>query len=87
VELDEVVEHVLDVVERVGPVLVAGELDGVPDLLGGRRRGDPLDLPLELLERTGDADPTQQRQLAQPGEPLAQAQLLGRVLGALSGQG
>ena len=36
VQLDPVVEHPLDVVERVRPLLVAGELDRAPDLLVGR---------------------------------------------------
>ena len=38
VQLDEVVEHPLDVVERVGPVLMPRELDRPPDLVARRAR-------------------------------------------------
>src|SRR6185369_4299148 len=47
VELDEIVEDPLDVVEGVRPVLVAGELDGAPDLVRARLLRDPVDLVLE----------------------------------------
>ena len=84
VQLDEVVEDPLDVVERVRPVLVARELDGVPDLVGARLLRDPVDLVLETGQLPRDADPAQKRQLPEPGEPLAEPQLLGRPLAALS---
>ena len=52
-QLDEVLEEAVDVVERVGAVFVAGELDVLPDLLVGRL-GDLLELPLEASELAGD---------------------------------
>ena len=50
VQLEEVLQHALHVVERVGPLLVAGELDPLPDLLVGRIVLEPLELALEPLE-------------------------------------
>ena len=41
VELEEVVEDPLDVVEGVGTVLMAGELDRAPDVFGDRLLPDP----------------------------------------------
>src|SRR5205807_1186623 len=55
VQLDPVVEEPLDVVERVGPVVVAGELDLLPDLLAGRLGADLLQLPLHLADLAVDA--------------------------------
>jgi hypothetical protein len=84
VQLDEVVEDPLDVVERVGPVLVAREFDGVPDLVGARLGGDTVDLMLESGQLARDSDAPQEGQVAKPGEALAQAQLLRGSLPALS---
>jgi len=53
VQLEPVVEQPLDVVERVGPLVVAGELDGTPDVLVGGVLLDAIELPLEPLELTG----------------------------------
>ena len=63
VELDEVVADPLHVVERVRPVLMAGELDRVPDLVGRRLGRDPLDLALELRQLARDADAADERQV------------------------
>ena len=49
-ELEEVLEDPLDVVERVRPILVAGELDPLPDLLVGGVVLEPLELALEAFE-------------------------------------
>src|SRR6185312_8327403 len=54
VELEPVVEQALDVVERVGAVVVAGQLALAPDLLVGRLLADSGDLPLEPVELAGD---------------------------------
>jgi hypothetical protein len=61
VELDPVVDHPRDVVERVRTVLMAGELDRPPDLLVRRLRFDPLELGLQPLELARDARAAQQR--------------------------
>ena len=53
VQLEPVVEHPLDVVERVRPVVVTRELDLAPDLLVGGLLADSLDLPLQPLELAG----------------------------------
>src|SRR5204862_8326412 len=76
VQLEPVVEQPLDVVERVRPVVVAGQLDLAPDLLVSGLLADPGDLPLEPLELAGDARAAEQRQVPQPPEPLAQPQLV-----------
>ena len=60
VQLDPVVEDPLDVVERVRPVLVPGELDLRPDLLVGRLRLDPVELALEPLELAREARAAQE---------------------------
>ena len=52
-QLEPVVEHPLDVVERVRPVVVTRELDLAPDLLVGGLLADSLDLPLQPLELAG----------------------------------
>ncbi len=76
VQLEPVVEQPLDVVERVRPVVVAGQLDLAPDLFVGGLLADPGDLPLEPLELAGDARAAEQRQVPQPPEPLTQPQLV-----------
>ena len=49
VQLEPVVEDALDVVERVGPLLVPRELDAPPDLLVARVRAEALELALQPL--------------------------------------
>ena len=75
VQLEEVVEDPLDVVERVRPLLVAGELDPLPDLLVGRVVLQPLELPLQALELGREPRAAQQLDAAQLGEAVAQAEL------------
>jgi hypothetical protein len=70
VELDEVLEDPVDVVERVGPVGVAGQLDRAPDLLVAGLRDDLLELPLQALELTREAGAAQERQTPEPAQPL-----------------
>ena len=71
VQLDEVVEDSLDVVQRVRPVLMAGKLDGAPDLVRARLLRDPVDLVLETGQLPGNADPAQKREVPEPGKALA----------------
>jgi hypothetical protein len=59
VQLDEVVENALDVIEGVRPVLVARELDRLPDVVLGRFGSDPVDLTLQAGHLTRDADSAQ----------------------------
>ena len=84
VELDEVVEDPLDVVERVRAVLVAGELDRAPDLVRARLLRDPVDLVLEPRHLARDAHPAEKRKLPEPGEALAQPELLAVPSGSQS---
>src|SRR5690242_11912653 len=49
VQLEPVLEQAVDVVERVRPVIVAGQLDLPPDLFVGRLLADAVDLPLQPL--------------------------------------
>ena len=72
VQLEPVLQQALDVVERVGPLVVPGQLDLPPDLLVGGLVADPVDLALEPLQLAGDARAAEQRQVPQPPEPLAQ---------------
>ena len=76
VQLDPVVDDPLDVVERVRPVRVAGELDEAPDLvlgrIGPRHR---LELALEPLLLARNARAVQQRQALEPAQPLPQPAL------------
>ena len=46
VQLDEVLEHPFNVVQRVGPVRMARELDRAPDVRVARLGDDPVELPL-----------------------------------------
>src|SRR6185312_13803310 len=48
VQLRPVVEQPFGVVERVRPVVVAGELDGIPDVGLGGAYGDPPAQPAQL---------------------------------------
>src|SRR6185437_14180046 len=73
---EPVVEEALDVVERVRPLLVAGELDGAPDLLVGRVLAHPVELTLKPVELSGEPGTAEQGHVAQPTQPLAQAQLV-----------
>src|SRR2546423_581946 len=75
-QLNPVAGQPLDVVGRVGRVVVAAQLALAPDLLVGGLPADPGDLPLEPLELAGDAGAPEQRQVPQPPEPLAQPQLV-----------
>ena len=75
VQLDEVLEHPLDVVEGVRPVGVTGELDRPPDLFVARLGDDPVELPLQALELSGKPGAAQERQAAEPAQPLAQLDL------------
>ena len=84
VELDEVLEHPLHVVERVGPIGVTGELDLFPDLVGIRFRPDSSDLPLQTRHLAGDPDASEERQLTQLRKPLPQPQLLDGALACFS---
>ena len=72
VELGPVVQKPLDVVERVRPVLMPGELDRPPDVLVGRLLGEPRELSLELVELRRQAGAAEQAHAAQPGQPLAE---------------
>ncbi len=81
VELDPVLEDPFDVVERVGPLRVPGELDEPPDLVLGRIHArDRVELLLEPPFLARDARAVEERQAPQPAEPLPQ-----RALG-LTGQ-
>src|SRR5581483_1529825 len=78
-QLEEVVEHALDVVERIGPVCVAREQDALPDLLVGRLGRQPVELLLQPLELRGQLRAAQQPDAGELAQPLAQTQLgLGR---------
>ena len=59
-QLEPVVQDPVDVVERVRPVLVPGQLDLVPDLLVGRLGLDPVELALQPLELAGEARAAQE---------------------------
>src|SRR6476659_8126356 len=96
VQLEPVIEQPLDVVERVRPLVVSGDLDLAPDLLVGGLLPDPGQLPLEALELPGQLRAAQQRQVPKPPEALPQPQLVlswghrttsggGRVSGAAPG--
>jgi hypothetical protein len=50
---------------------VPRELDGAPDLLVGRRRLDPVELALQLVELARELRATEQVQAAQPGQAVA----------------
>src|SRR5262249_41908639 len=76
VQLEPVVEEPFDVIERVGPVLVSRQLDGVPDVLVSRLVGDPLELPLQLLDLCGDTRTAGEVDAAQAREALPQPELL-----------
>ena len=54
VELEEVLQDPLDVVERVRPLLMTGELDPLPDLLVRGVVLQPLELALQALELRGE---------------------------------
>jgi hypothetical protein len=76
VELDPVVEDPLDVVQGVGPLRMAGELDELPDLVFGCvSPGDRVELLLEPLLLAGDARAVEKRQALQPAEPRPQPTL------------
>ena len=75
VQLDPVLADPADVVERVRALLVAGQLDGAPDLVVARLGLHPLELALELRELALEAGPAEELQVPQLGEPLAQPQL------------
>jgi len=75
VELDEVLQHPFDVVQRVRPVGMARQLDGAPDLLVARLGDDPVELPLQALELAGQARAAEKRQTAEAVQPLAQLDL------------
>ena len=75
VQLDEILEHPFDVVQRVRPVWMARELDRAPDLLVARLGDDPVELPLKALELAGEARAAQERQAAEPVQPLAELDL------------
>ena len=75
VQLEPVDEHPLDVVERVRPVLVAGELDLAPDLLVGRLGLDPVELALESIELAGEARTAQEIEPAELAQPVPQPDL------------
>ena len=85
VELDEVIEHPLDVIECVGPIRMAGELDLFPDFVSARLGFDSIDLALETRHLARHADSPQKRKLTQSGKPLTQLQLFDGALGPLSG--
>ena len=74
VELDEVLEKPLDVVERVGALRVAGQLDEAPDLVVGGLL-DALELLLEARRIARKARPAQERHPAQAAQPLAKVAL------------
>ena len=75
VQLDPVLDQALDVVERVRPVLVACELDLLPDLVPGRLGGDALELFLEPRELAREPGAAQQAHAAQLAQPVADTQL------------
>ena len=75
VQLEEVVEDPLDVVERVRPLLVARELDALPDLLVRGVVLEPLELALQALELGREPRPAQELDPAQLGQPVAEAEL------------
>ncbi len=60
VQLEEVLEDPLDVVEGVRALLVAGELDPLPDLLVRGVVLEPLELALQTLELGREPRPAQQ---------------------------
>ena len=75
-QIDKIGEEATDVVERVRPVRVAGQLDGAPDLLVARLGDNPIELPLQALELAGEPRAAEQRHVAQAAQPLAQPQLV-----------
>src|SRR5215204_4130441 len=75
VQLEPVVEHPPDVVEGVGALLVPRELDLVPDLLVGRLGLDPVELPLQALELTGEASAAQEVEPTQLAQPVPEPDL------------
>src|SRR5207302_6809018 len=75
VQLDPVLEQPLDVVQRVRPVLVPGELDLLPDVVPRERLGaQELDLFLHPLDLAVDAG-AEEPDALQARDLLAQAQL------------
>src|SRR5207247_3409384 len=76
VELHPVVEQTLDVVERVRPVLMTGELDGPPDLLVGGSLLRPLELALQLLQLPGELGAAQEIEAAKARQARPQPQLV-----------
>src|SRR5438094_9833023 len=75
VQLDEVLQHPVDIVQRVRPVGMARQLDRAPDLLVARLGDDALELPLQALELAGQARAAEKRQTAEAVQPLAQLDL------------
>src|SRR4029079_14733011 len=73
VQLDPVLEQPLDIVQRVGPVLMARQLDGARELLVGRRGLDALELALQLLELARQPCAAEQVEAAQARQPFAEA--------------
>ena len=85
VQLDEVVADPLHVVERVGTILMACELDRVPDLVLTRLGGNAFELALQPGHLARDADAAQERKLAELGQPLLELQLLHLARGGSAG--
>ena len=75
VQLHEVLEETLDVVEGVRTLGMARQVDGPPDLLVRRLGLDPVELFLQALELAGEPGAAEERQAAQPAQPLAQVSL------------
>src|SRR2546422_5789215 len=72
VQLDEVIEQPFDIVERVRPLGMAGELDRAPDLLPRRLGLDALEVALQPFELAGDLRSAEEGQAPEPAQPLPQ---------------
>src|SRR5207247_10654772 len=75
VELEHVLEQALDVVQGVRPLVVARELDDVPELVALGLLFDALELPLEPHYLGVELRSAQQPGRPQLRQPLAQLEL------------
>jgi hypothetical protein len=76
VEFHKVLEHSLDVIQRVRTLLVPSQLDRTPDLLIARSLLESVELALQALELARKPSTAQKRKTAKPAQALAEAKLV-----------
>src|SRR5688572_29131 len=75
VQLEPVVEDALDVVERVGALLVSRQLDRAPDLLVRRVLAQALELSLQALQLRRELRSAEELDAGKLGEAVAEPEL------------